>query len=280
MVLNLDLALQHAAVRSHEMLTALEGFVSATRQQKKRFLFILAEIEPLDRIALLRAQCSEEPAATIEHWRWARLLQDFTLCAVVPDMPRDDEPAPSAAARELQMIDTPFARALLAQLDSRPPPPDHEAEDRMIDYVAEQMADYYHRLWTSSGDEERVLLFHIAWRRHLKLEDVPALRSLLVRGLIVRSPEYRLMNKSFARYVRRIEEPARIRERACRAGNATDEIWPLIRVPLIALAGSMLILVQLLSPQQATGAIALVPALGAILPALLGSWLKPQGSAG
>jgi hypothetical protein len=279
MVQNLDLALQHASVRSHEMLTVLEDFTSATKKRPKQFLFILAEIEPLDRIALLRAQCGEEPAATLEHWRWARLLQDFTLCAVVPDMPAENEAEPSVASRELQMIDTPFAEALLRQLESGPQPVGHEAEDRMIDYIAEQMADYYHRLWTSSGNEERVLLYHIAWRRHLKLEDVPALRSLLVRGLLVRSPEYRLMNKSFARYVRRIEQPGRIYERACRAEGATDEIWPLIRVPLIALAGSMLILVQLLSPQQATGAIALVPALGAIIPTLLGSWLRPQASA-
>src|SRR5687768_18290802 len=95
----------------------------------------------------------------------------------------------------------------------------------------------------------------------------PALRSLLVRGLIVRSPEYRLMNKSFARYVRRIERVERIRKRAADV-NGTDKIWPLIRVPLMVFTLALLVIVQLVSPRHATGALGIVPALGAIVPAL------------
>jgi hypothetical protein len=277
---NLDMILQTKdAAAAGKVLAALEAMAKQAPPNGDRYLFILAEIEPLDRIALLRAQSEEGRPTRFQDWKWARLLQDFSLFVLLPDVPAATTSV-SVATRELSVIDTPFARALCAQLETAPKPGDHDVEDRLIDYIAEQMADYYHRIWTSSGDEERVVLYHIAWRRHLKLEDGPALRSLLVRGLLVRSPEYRLMNKSFARYVRRIERPSKIQERASNAENGTDDIWPLIRVPIVALAASLLILVQLISPEQATGALGLIPALGALIPALLGTWLRPQANTG
>jgi hypothetical protein len=275
---NLDVVLQmddeEATARA---LAALERLAGQVPPSGGRYLFILAEIEPLDRIALLRAR-TRESKKDFADWRWARLLEDFSLLVLVP---RPTSEPCTVVTEELSAIDTRFARALSKQLEGEWTEENatFEERERMIDYLAEQMGDYYHRLWIASSDEERVLLYHIAWRRHLKLEDGPALRSLLVRGLLVRTPEYRLMNKSFARYVRRIERAAEIRKRATSAENATDSIWPLVRIPIIGLAFALLVLVQLLSPQQVTAAVGLLPAVGALLPALLGTWLRPQGRA-
>jgi hypothetical protein len=279
---NLDIALQlpeRAQVK--RVFEAMEKIVAAANLPsiRRRHVFVLADVAPLDRIALLRGRDDGGAAGTIEDWRWASLLQDFTLIAVVPTspLPGATRAKPSCAERELRTINTTFARALLAQLDTPAARKrsDGGYENRVIDYVAEQMADYYHKLWAASSDEERVILYHIGWRSHLKMTEGPAVRSLLVRGLIVRSPEYRLMNKSFARYVRRIERLDRIRKRAADAGGM-DQIWPLIRLPLIVFTGALLVIVQLVSPGHATGALGIVPALGAVVPALLGSWLRQR----
>jgi hypothetical protein len=286
---NLDIALQlpdQAKVKA-----AFEGLAkvvgAAGLEGGNRHLFILSDIAPMDRIALLRERSDQEEAPTrIEDWRWASLLQDFTLVAVMPTTPfvdvttGDEDEPPAAAERELKAINTNLAKSLLAQLrrQRKLRGPD-EYQDRVIDYVAEQMADYYHKLWAASSDEERVLLYHIAWRCHLKMTDGPALRSLLVRGLIVRSPEYRLMNKSFARYVRRVERLDKIKARAAGLGGL-DNIWPVIRVPLMVFTLALLVIVQLISPRNATGALGIVPALGAIVPALLANWLRMKAAEG
>ncbi|HEY5723449.1 MAG TPA: hypothetical protein VIT45_14125 [Allosphingosinicella sp.] len=286
---NLDIALQLPdAAKVKEAFEALATIVDKAKPgENKRHLFILSDIAPLDRIALMRERAGqEEGPSRIEDWRWANLLQDFTLIAVMPTTPfagvttGDENKPPAAAERELMVINTVFAKSLLAQLRAQGKlEGSDEYQDRVIDYVAEQMADYYHKLWAASSDEERVLLYHIAWRCHLKMTDGPALRSLLVRGLIVRSPEYRLMNKSFARYVRRVERLDKIRERAAGLGGL-DNIWPVIRVPLLVFTLALLVIVQLISPRHATGALGIVPALGAIVPALLANWIRIKAAEG
>jgi hypothetical protein len=273
---NLDIALQlRGRERTRFILKSLEEIVGKRGDAKvqRRFVFILAAIEPLDRIALLRERTAEERRPSlVDDWRWAALLQDFALCAVTPPQPL---PRPSLADRELLLMNSSFAKDVR---ESLPPQFDEQKlsdsdEESLVAYVAEQMGDYYHKLWASSSDEERVLLYHLAWRFHLKMQDSRALRSLLSRGLIVRTPEYRLMNRSFARYVRRVERSALIHFRATQA-NGIDQIWPLIRYPLAALVASLLVVLQLSAPSQSSGTVGLLPALGAAIPALLVNWLR------
>ena len=121
------------------------------------------------------------------------------------------------------------------------------------------------------------MLYHIAWKRHLKMGESRALRSLLTRGLVVRAPEYRLLNRSFARYIRRVERPSLIRARAART-RGTDQVWPLIRYPLAILIAALLIVLQVVSPNNTTGAIGLLPAIGAIVPTLFTNWLRQRTS--
>lgn len=271
---NLDIALQ-LEKRPERLLEVLEEIVGAPddKAAQQRYVFILAAIEPLDRIALLRERTAEEKDPRRVHdLRWAAILQDFALCAVTPDQPTS---LPTLADRELKVINTRFARALYDSLPVELTKPDlaSDKEDSLVAYVAEQLGDFYHKLWASSSNEERVLLFHLAWRFHLKMEDSRALRSLLARGLIVRTPEYRLMNRSFARYVRRVERSELIHSRAAGA-DGIDQTWPLIRYPLAAFVASMLIVLQLVAPSQSSGTVGLLPALGAAIPALIANWLR------
>ena len=279
---NLDIALQLPGKRQAQaVFKAIENILGVTpdRKSEERHVFLLADVEPLDRIALLRDRSDgADSLSQAEEWRWAALLQDFVLYPIAPDVP-DPAAGASAVGRELSVLSTSFAKSLLEKLPDalKQPALDTADEERAITYITEQQGDYYHRLWASSSDEERVMLYHIAWKRHLKMGESRALRSLLTRGLVVRNPEYRLMNRSFARYIRRVERPALIRRRA-EGTSGTDQVWPLIRYPLAVLVAALLIMLQFVSPESTTGAVGLLPAIGAVVPTLFANWLRQRTS--
>lgn len=318
---NLDLALQNpdedALVDTYERIRGLAG--TAGSRPSGRHVFILAETDPLDRIASLWNRQVEHDERQIEGWRWAELIQDFTLFPIrgpgrIPDVA--PEPRLLRAIREeLGVLDTRFAAELAAQLHRRmsawlageadalpggtATPADvaegdrgvealrqaretdeetaRREEERMIAFITEQMSDHYHKLWASSSTEEQVILYRIAGDSHLKMHDSLALRALLSRGLLVRVPEYRLMNRSFARYVMRVGAPHEIK-RSAEAVGGVDTIWPLIRYPLAAIAGSAVLLLQFVAPSNGSAAIGALPALVALVPALLGRWFQDRAT--
>ena len=91
-------------------------------------------------------------------------------------------------------------------------------------------------------------------------------------------PEYRLINRSFARYVCRVGTTMDIGSRARDVGGV-DRIWPLIRFPLAAVAGSAVLLLQFVAPSTASSAVGALPALLALAPALIGKWFQDRGAA-
>jgi hypothetical protein len=289
---NLDLVLQ---TRGPEAAAAYSTIKSIVDAEDHRHIFLLADIDPLDRIAMLwgpgsdddaEARAGERPAA----WRWAQLIEDFTLFPIRPagDIPCDPgEPRVLRLIREeLGVLETSFACELQQQLLSRLRAAiadgsyDYGTEpERILSFIAEQMSDHYNKLWASSSDEERVMLYHVARDYHLKMKDSRALRSLLTRGLVVRMPEYRLMNRSFAIYVCRLGATSAIRESAKRVGGL-DSVWPVIRYPLAAIAAAGVILLQFVAPSAASGAIGTLPALLALIPSLLGRWFQDKAVVG
>jgi hypothetical protein len=264
------------------------AYPDAVADAAERHVFLLADIDPIDRIGLLcERQGAEETGGLVESWRWAELLQDFTMYPIR----REGMIADTGGSRmvraireELGVLDWSFAHELRDQLLARmaEAPPRSSGDDRadaerIISFISEQMSDHYYQLWTSSSDEERVILYRLACDCHLKMADSRALRSLLARGLIIRIPEYRLMNRSFARYVHRVGASAEIRTSAENAGGI-DWVWPLIRYPLIAIAGAAVLLLQFVAPSGASGAIGALPALLALIPTLLGRWFQDRAA--
>ena len=122
------------------------------------------------------------------------------------------------------------------------------------------------------------MLFRVARDCFLKMPESRGLRSLLARGLLIRVPEYRLINRSFARYVTRVGATMDIGGRARDVGGV-DRIWPLIRFPLAAVAGSAVLLLQFVAPSTASSAVGALPALLALAPALIGKWFQDRGAA-
>ncbi|MGZ8350883.1 MAG: hypothetical protein ACXWU2_12710, partial [Allosphingosinicella sp.] len=301
---NLDLALQVpdelAIARTYRTLRDIAGSAGA-RPSNGRHIFLLAEIDPLDRISLLWQRHSQLGAnRLVEGWRWAELIQDFTMFPLRPGAPvavDDDEPRLLRTIKEeLGVLDTSFARELRDQLLARMGPvvraaqaAEEEAaqaadetaetskaapadkakvrrddEDRIMSFITEQMSDHYHKLWAGSSDEERVILYRVASDCHLKMHDFLGLRSLLARGLLIRVPEYRLINRSFARYVMRVGAPSEIR-RSAEQLEGVDRIWPLIRYPLAAIAASAVLLLQFVAPSSGGAAVGALPALLALV---------------
>ena len=236
---------------------------------------------------LWERQEGDETTRLVEGWRWAELFQDFTLFPIRRGDPRPDPPGERLVLRvireELSVLQTSFAHELRDQLHAKMkaalaqnPRKDSAAEaDRITSFIAEQMSDHYYKLWASSSDEERVILYRIATDCYLKMEDSRGLRSLFARGLLVRVPEHRLMNRSFTRYVCRVGEASGIRSSAERVGGV-DRVWPLIRFPLAALAGSAVLLLQFVAP-SASGAVGALPALLALLPRHAGQVVPGPG---
>jgi len=77
----------------------------------------------------------------------------------------------------------------------------HLTREHLINRVGSQAHTYYHTLWDSCSNGERLTLLHLAKDRLLSPKDHD-IETLLRRGLIVRDPDLHLMNESFARFVK------------------------------------------------------------------------------
>ena len=131
--------------------------------------------------------------------------------------------------------------------------------------VLESSRARYHRLWaTCSGDERRVLL-HVAVGGFVSPKNQAVVSALLQRGLLARTPNLRVMNKTFGTFLmseQNTREVARLDARSVRTG------WSSMRVPfLLLLLGAALFL---FITQQAVlnTTMAFISTAAALLPAL------------
>jgi hypothetical protein len=80
-----------------------------------------------------------------------------------------------------------------------------------LSYLRELLERYYRSLWEGLSLPERVALYHLARRRIINVaRAAPVMASLLRQGLIVLDPAPRLMNESFAAFVRQAEQSSTI----------------------------------------------------------------------
>jgi hypothetical protein len=133
-------------------------------------------------------------------------------------------------------------------------------------YLRNQFIEYYQRLWLSSTDAEHLVMHNMAHCRFVNIGAALAFTSLVRRGIVVLDPEPRLMNKSFAMFVRQAEKLGTIMEwrKAVPAGA-----WATARLPIFAVIGlalATLIGLLMISGEQTS---ALLPVLAAGLPAIV-----------
>jgi hypothetical protein len=115
------------------------------------------------------------------------------------------------------------------------------SDDEIVEEVLIQASTYYKLLWESCAPTEKLTLTHLALDGFVSPND-PDLAQLVRRGLIVRDPEVRLMNRSFRYFVlgvcRADDDVAETEGQARRSSS-----WQYMKVALIvAVAGLMLFL--------------------------------------
>ena len=79
--------------------------------------------------------------------------------------------------------------------------PEGLEDEQIVAEVGERAAQYYCLIWQSCTQEERFLLAGLAEDGMVNYRNASSLRQLLRRRLIVRAPQFRIMNESFRRFV-------------------------------------------------------------------------------
>ena len=77
-----------------------------------------------------------------------------------------------------------------------------QPEDTITTEILERADGYYRLLWNECSKDQKFVLSQLAEDGLLNPTNGRAIRQLMRRGLIVKDPQFRIMNESFGRYVR------------------------------------------------------------------------------
>lgn len=201
--------------------------------------------------------------------RWARLLARLDKCrydlAAAPLPPRTGEPALLYAECRW----TPRLRGIRAAIldDARWTALSPEGLLELIGDLAEA---YYRTLWSQLTDQERLVLYHLAATGFVNPRNRAVAGRLMQRRLIRRAPALQLMNESFRRFVREVEDRATIRGWE-RAAGASAWTWVRNAVLAVIVAGAVfLFLTQPESYAKWAALLTAVTTVGGGLAKLLG----------
>lgn len=133
-------------------------------------------------------------------------------------------------------------------------------------HVRNQCIEYYQKLWSSSTHSEHLVMHNLAMGRFINIGTAMAFAALVRRGIIIFDPEPRLMNHSFAMFVRQAEKLDTIK---LWQSNLPKGAWVMARLPIFALIGLLvagLATAVVLSGEDITS---MLPVLAAGVPALI-----------
>lgn len=133
-------------------------------------------------------------------------------------------------------------------------------------HLRNQCIEYYQKLWSSSTNAEHLVMHHLATGRFVNIGVALAFGSLVRRGVIVFDPEPRLMNDSFAMFVRQAEKLDTIRSWQ---GELPRSAWVMARLPIFAVIGVLVAGLVTVVALSGESVVALLPVLAAGIPALV-----------
>ena len=138
--------------------------------------------------------------------------------------------------------------------------------ETIVSEVREQAGAYYSLLWANLSNDEKLVLAQLAHEGLINPKSRVVVAQLMRKGLIVRDPAFRLMNRSFTRFVISAL-PSHIMDKWEREGIRMP--WNSLRfVPLTAAAGLGLFL-YVTQQSLFESVAAYVAALAAAVPALI-----------
>jgi hypothetical protein len=135
--------------------------------------------------------------------------------------------------------------------------------EQVLDEIEERALGYYRRVWNACSGEEKIVLTHVARQGLANAASRRVVRRLLVRGLLFKDPGLRLMNDTFARFVRSSvcrTEAARLE------GEAEPSTWDRLRVPIGVAAGSAGIFLYLTQRETFDATLSVIGGVTAAIP--------------
>lgn len=133
-------------------------------------------------------------------------------------------------------------------------------------HMRNQCIEYYQKLWSASTTAEHLVLHNMASSRFVNIGNAIAFASLVRRGIIVFDPEPRLMNASFAMFVRLAEKLDTIRYLQSQLPRSA---WVMARLPIFAVLGTLIAGLVALVAISGEDVTAMLPVLAAGIPALI-----------
>ncbi len=263
----------------------------AQREDWRCRIGLIADLSPLDRF-LQSSEHQESSTAddSLARWksaediRWSRILESFTNY-VYRAAPRDisalkiteETKAIQLVMKEVEYLPDHVIEAIIPD-DSkglkaaeivtfaRNKGLSMQTDAAIIDFLASQLIEHYHYLWSVSSRAEQILIYRFAHGQLVNIAEAYALRSLVRRGIVVLDPVPRIMNRSFAQFVRHVEEPKRLKKWQ---ENQPHGLWTRLRAPLTLVLPLLLAFFVLLLVESSNSLLSTMPLLLAAGPAVL-----------
>ena len=86
-------------------------------------------------------------------------------------------------------------------------PEETPTEDTIASEILERADPYYKMIWNECSNDQKFVLSQLAADGLLNPTNGRAIRQLMRRGLIVKDPQFRIMNESFRRFLRSATTP-------------------------------------------------------------------------
>ncbi|HYP00753.1 MAG TPA: hypothetical protein VER76_11230 [Pyrinomonadaceae bacterium] len=134
--------------------------------------------------------------------------------------------------------------------------------EQLVRLLLEQAEAYYKAVWTTCTPNQKLTLYYLA-QDHLVSAKNVEVRRLMRRGLIVRDPDVRLMNKSFRQFILSTAKPEEIG-----AGERTNSSWSKLRMPLLLVMVGVALFLLITHPELYTSSMAIITALATGIPAI------------
>lgn len=163
-----------------------------------------AAAPPADTYAERKAQCA----------RWASLLSDFRKIRIrPPDFPSLGGQVPERCRRILESECASSEPLIeIAQRLARSPDLANFRDDEIVGFVLDAAEPYYRSLWDLCSREERLVLIQLAEEGVVNPKQFDTLERLHKRGLVLVEPRFDVMNSSFRKFVRSVENPEHVKE--------------------------------------------------------------------
>ncbi|MCG8458298.1 MAG: hypothetical protein MI919_18630 [Holophagales bacterium] len=147
-----------------------------------------------------------------------------------------------------------------------------EPDDRLLEYAAPRQIvsqvghmarAYYHAIWVGCRTDERVVLYQLAKDGVVNPKNYGVVSDLLLKGLVIRRPNLRMMNHSFGRFVLNTVDRATLVQWEEEVGTSAWSVFKwLLPLPLLLLGGYLFVT----QPSAFSNVVGLVVAVGSVLP--------------